>query len=115
MTWTSIYVHSCIVCFNYFLLVGVCYISYGVFQIKVYKIGSCYSARKTIKEKLVLCKNSVSLISLRSRCYVLRQWTHSLTYTDVVNPHNRRYDVPLATGTPVVVDDVEEIYLGYYD
>jgi len=42
----------------------------GSFQTKVYKIGSCYSACKTIKEKLVHCENSVSLISLRSR-YVL--------------------------------------------
>jgi hypothetical protein len=42
----------------------------GVFQTKVYKIGSCYNASKTIKEKLVLYKNSVSLISLKSR-YVL--------------------------------------------
>jgi len=41
-----------------------------VFQTKVYKIGSCYSARKIIKEKLVHCENLVSLISLRSR-YVL--------------------------------------------
>jgi len=45
----------------------------GVFQTKVYKIGSRYSAHKTIKEKLVLCKNSVNLISLRSRYYVLRK------------------------------------------
>jgi hypothetical protein len=41
-----------------------------VFQTRVYKNGSCYIARKTIKEKLVHCENSISLISLRSR-YVL--------------------------------------------
>jgi hypothetical protein len=34
MTGTSIYVHSCIVCFKCFQLVGVCYISYEGFQQK---------------------------------------------------------------------------------
>jgi len=38
MTGTSIYVRSYIVCFKCFLLVGVCYISYGDFQTKVYKL-----------------------------------------------------------------------------
>jgi hypothetical protein len=38
MIGTSIYIHSYIVCFKFFLLVGVCYISYGGFQIKVYKL-----------------------------------------------------------------------------
>jgi hypothetical protein len=61
---------SCLLCLKCFLLVGVYYIRYESFQTKVYKIGSCYSAHKTIKEKLVLCENSVSLISLKSR-YVL--------------------------------------------
>jgi hypothetical protein len=42
----------------------------GVFQIKVYKIGSCYSARKTKKEKSVLCDNLVIFILMRSQ-YVL--------------------------------------------
>jgi hypothetical protein len=73
----------------------------GVFQTKVYKIGSYYSARKTKKEKLVLCEKSVSLISLRSRYYVLRLWTYPFTYTDVANLHNRIDDVPLTAGTPV--------------
>jgi hypothetical protein len=78
---------SCIVCLKCFLLVGVCYISYkGFFQTKVYKIGSWYNVRKTKNEKLVLCENLVSLISLRSRYYVLRRWTHYFTYTDVAIP-----------------------------
>jgi len=34
---TSTYKLCCIVCFKCFLLVGVCYISYGGFQTKVYK------------------------------------------------------------------------------
>jgi len=52
--------------FKCFLLVGVCYVSYVGFQTKVYKIGGCYSVRMTKKEKLVLCKNSVNSIPLRS-------------------------------------------------
>jgi hypothetical protein len=67
---TSTYESNYIVCFKYFLIVGVCYISYGDFQTKFYKIGGCYSVRETKKKKLVLCENSVSLISLRS-WYVL--------------------------------------------
>jgi hypothetical protein len=67
---TSTYGSNYIVCFKCFIIVGVCYNNYEGFQTKVYKISSCYSARKTIKEKLVHCENSVSLISLRSR-YVL--------------------------------------------
>jgi hypothetical protein len=63
---TSTYKLSCVVCFKCFLLVNVCYISYGAFQIKVYKIVSCYSTHKTIKEKLVLCEHSVNSIPLRS-------------------------------------------------
>jgi len=35
---TSTYNLSCIVCFKCFLLVGVCCISYGSFQTKVYKL-----------------------------------------------------------------------------
>jgi hypothetical protein len=38
--------------FKYFLLTGVCYISYESFQTKVYKIGSCYSVRVTKKGKV---------------------------------------------------------------
>jgi hypothetical protein len=34
---------------------------------------------------------------------------------DMANPHNHIDDVPLATGTPVIVDGVVEVYLGYYD
>jgi hypothetical protein len=63
---TSTYKLSCVVCFKYFLLVGVCYISYRGFQTKVYKIGGCYSVRITRKEKLVLCENLVNSIPLRS-------------------------------------------------
>jgi len=33
----------------------------------------------------------------------------------VANPHNRIDDVPLATGTPVVVDGLVAVYLGCYD
>jgi hypothetical protein len=70
MSGTSIYVHSCIVCFNVFLKVGVYIISYMCFQEKKFiKMGSCYCACKT-KEKSILCENSVISILLRSR-YVL--------------------------------------------
>jgi hypothetical protein len=48
---TSTYKLSCVVWFKCFLLVGVCYISYGGFQTKVYKIGGCNSVRMTRKEK----------------------------------------------------------------
>jgi hypothetical protein len=72
MTGTSIYVYSYIVCFKCFLLVGVCYISYGGFQIKVYKLVAVIVYAGLKNEKLVHCKNLVSLISLRSRYYVLR-------------------------------------------
>jgi hypothetical protein len=37
-----------------------------------------------------------------------------LTYTDVANYHNRIDDVPLAAGTPVVIDGLA-VYLGCYD
>jgi hypothetical protein len=47
--------------------------------------------------------------------FMLRRWAHNFTYTDVANPHNRIDDVPLAAGTPVVVDGVVEVRLGYYD
>jgi hypothetical protein len=57
---------SYVICFKCFLLVGVCYISYEVFQTKVYKIGGCYSVRMTKNEKLILCENSVNSIPLRS-------------------------------------------------
>jgi hypothetical protein len=63
---TSKYKLSCVICFKCFLLVGVRYISYGVFQTKVYKIGGCYSVRMTKNEKLILCENSVNSIPLRS-------------------------------------------------
>jgi hypothetical protein len=63
---TSTYKLSCIVCFKCFLLVDVCYISYECFQIKLYKIGGCYSVRMTRNEKLVLRENSVNSIPLRS-------------------------------------------------
>jgi len=35
---TSMHMLSCVVCFKCFLLVGVCYISYGGFQTKVIKL-----------------------------------------------------------------------------
>jgi hypothetical protein len=57
---------SCIVCLKCLLLVSVCYISYGGFQTKVYKIGNYYSVHVTKNEKLVLCENSVNNIPLRS-------------------------------------------------
>jgi hypothetical protein len=54
---TSIYDLSCIIYFNIFLKVGVCFIIYMCFQeIEVYNNGCCYCERKT-KEKLVLCEN----------------------------------------------------------
>jgi hypothetical protein len=62
---TSMYNFSCKICFKYFLLVGVCYINYGGFQTKVFKIGGCYSVCMTKNEKLVLCENSVNSIHLK--------------------------------------------------
>jgi hypothetical protein len=47
--------------------------------------------------------------------FMLRRWAHNSTYTDVVNPHNRINDVHLAADTPVVVDGVVDVHLGYYD
>jgi hypothetical protein len=47
--------------------------------------------------------------------FMLRRWAHNFTYTDVANPHNCIDDVPLAAGTPVVVDGVVDVHLGYYD
>jgi hypothetical protein len=67
---TSTYESNYIVCFKCFLIVDVCYISYGGFQTKVYKIDGCYNVRETKEKRLVLCENLVSLISLRSQ-YVL--------------------------------------------
>jgi hypothetical protein len=63
---TFTYKLSYIVCFKCFLLVDVCYISYEGFQIKVYKIGDCYSVHMTKRQKLVLCENLVNSIHLRS-------------------------------------------------
>jgi hypothetical protein len=45
---------------------------------------------------------------------MLRRWAYNFTYTDVANPHNR-IDVPLVAGTPVVVEGVVDVHLGYYD
>jgi hypothetical protein len=47
--------------------------------------------------------------------FMIRRWVHNSTYMDVANPHNHIDDVSLAAGTPVLVDDVVEVYLGYYD
>jgi hypothetical protein len=47
--------------------------------------------------------------------FMLRRWAHNSTYTDVANPYNRIDDVSLAAGTPVIVEDIVEVYLGYYD
>jgi hypothetical protein len=47
--------------------------------------------------------------------FMLRQWAHNSTYTDVANPHNRIDDVHLASGNLVVVDGVVDVHLGYYD
>jgi hypothetical protein len=88
----------------------------GNFQIKVLKVGSWYSARETKNEKLVLCENSVSFISLRFQ-YVfygdgeliispIRMWQPPQPYID---------DVPFAAGTPDLEDDPVALYLGYYD
>jgi hypothetical protein len=63
-TFTSKF--SCVICFECFLLVGVCYISYRGFQTKVYKISGCYNVCMTRKEKLVLCENSMNNIPMRS-------------------------------------------------
>jgi hypothetical protein len=47
--------------------------------------------------------------------FMLRRWAHNSIYMDVANPHNRIDDVSLAAGTPVVVDDIVKVYLGYYN
>jgi hypothetical protein len=46
---------------------------------------------------------------------MLRQWAHNSTYTDVANTRNRINDVSLAAGTQVVVNNIVEVYLRYYD
>jgi hypothetical protein len=46
---------------------------------------------------------------------LLMSWAHNSNCTDVANPHNHIDDVPLAAGTPVVVDGVVDVHLGYYD
>jgi hypothetical protein len=46
---------------------------------------------------------------------MLRRWAHNSTYTDVANPRNRIDDVHLATSTPVIVDGIVDLHLGYYD
>jgi len=46
---------------------------------------------------------------------MVRRWAHNSTYTDVANPHNRIDDVSLAAGTPIVVNNIVEVYLRYYD
>jgi hypothetical protein len=43
--------------------------------------------------------------------FMLRRWAHNSTYTDVANPHNCINDVPLAAGTPVIVDGVVDVHL----
>jgi hypothetical protein len=101
--------------FKGFILVSVCYISYGGFQTKVYKIGGCYSVHMTKNEKLILYENSVSLIPLWSRYYLQRRWTHHFTYTDVATPHNRMDATLLAAGTQELDNDPIAFYLGYYD
>jgi hypothetical protein len=111
----STYESNYVVCFKCFLIVGVCYISYGGFKTKVYKLVVVIVYARLKRKNLVHCENSVSLISLRSRYYVLRQWTRSFTYTDVANPHNCIDDVLLAASTPVVVDGVVDMHLEYYD
>jgi len=45
---------------------------------------------------------------------MLRRWSHNSTYTDVANPYNRINGIPLAAGTPVVVDGVVKVHLRYY-
>jgi hypothetical protein len=112
---TSTYESNYIVCFKCFLIVGVRYISYGGFQTKVYKLVDVIVYARLERKKLVLCENSVSLISLKSRYYVLRRWTHHFTYTDVANPHNRIDDVPLTAGTPDLEEDSVATYLRYYN
>jgi hypothetical protein len=112
---TPTYGSNYIVCFKCFLIVGVRYISYGVFQTKFYKLVAVIVYVRLKRKKLVLCENSVNLISLRSRYYVLRRWTHSIIYTDVANPHNRIDDAPLTAGTPDLEEDTVAACLGYYD
>jgi len=48
-------------------------ISYEGFQTKVYKLVAVIVYARLERKKLVLCENSNSLISLRSRYYVLRR------------------------------------------
>jgi hypothetical protein len=60
-----------IVCFKCFLIVGVCYISYGGFQTKLYKLVAVIVYAR-LKRKVGSLRK-LSLISLRSRYYVLRR------------------------------------------
>jgi hypothetical protein len=47
--------------------------------------------------------------------FMLRQWAHNSTYTDVANPHNHIDAAHVAAGTPELDDDPIAYYLGYYD
>jgi len=67
---TSMYESNYIVCFKCFLIIGVRYISYGSFQTKFYKLVAVIVYARLEMKKLIICENSVSLISLRSR-YIL--------------------------------------------
>jgi len=68
---TSTYGSNYIVCFKCFLIVGVCYISYRGFQTKFYKLVAVIVYTR-LKRK-VGSFGKLSLISLRSRYYVLRR------------------------------------------
>jgi hypothetical protein len=74
MSGTSIYVHSCIVCFNVFLKVDVYCINYTCFQkINVKKEeGIAVIVNVRLKEKLVFYENSAIIILLRSMYYILK-------------------------------------------
>jgi hypothetical protein len=67
---TSMYNLSCIACFKCFLIVSVYCISYRCFQRQKFIKLVVFIVYVDQKEKLVLCENLVSLISLRS-WYVL--------------------------------------------
>jgi hypothetical protein len=118
MSRTSIYVHSCIVCFNVFLKVGVYGISYTCFQkINVIKI-------KWVAI-IIYVKQRKSWFFAKSQ-WIVYYWGLDMFYTETVNSffhlygcgyHYNRIDAtPLVASTPEKMDDDSEaLYLGYYD
>jgi hypothetical protein len=110
----SMYNLNYIVCFKYFLIVDVYCNNYRCLQRqKCIKLVAVIVYVRLKNEKLVLCENLVSLISLKSR-YVL-YWDGEFILSPIrMWPPLQSYRC-LATDTLEVDDDPVALYLGYYD